>query len=619
MAVPIAVNEPLVRRLNSHPIVLLVVWSVAVSVLSTIAYWNWHAHDEGLLAHTAERVLGGELPHLGVDAAYTGGLEFLNALAFKLLGIKLTSLRLVALGLSSLWLLAVYACLARALSPVWAGATTLLVFAWSLPVYFTALPSWYVTFCGTFATLGALRYLDTGHRRWLFLAGVAGGVAILLKVVGLFVLVAVGLFVVRVEQDAAASSERPRSRWTTALYLLGAAGITLGLFSLVRTRLGVMDLVLFIVPGAALAIAVAHAEVQHGRGALGYRLGQLWRSLGPVLLGAAVPVGLFLVPYVSAHAVDALVRGVFVLPQRRLTFATVPLPPAWTLVAALPAALLLVWPKGLDRLAPRRVFLALAGLLTAVVLLGWHTTVYQAVWLGLRPLLPLACVAVAVRAGPRGAPEQALFLLASMAAFLGLLQFPFSIGVYFCYASPPLWMALAALAVRAGPSQRAALGAVALFFLAFGALWVAPGQMHLVGKRFERPPELALLDLPRGGLEVHRGEAAGYMKLVRRIQALTPAGSAIYAAPDCPQVYFLSDRRNPTATMYDFFDEDFGGDPAVRRGRILQTLEQADIKLVVLNEVAEFSGPVERSLRQALEERYPSAERHGPFTLRWRP
>ncbi|MFM7925398.1 MAG: hypothetical protein ACKPJJ_34675, partial [Planctomycetaceae bacterium] len=47
-----------------------------------------------------------------------------------------------------------------------------------------------------------------------------------------------------------------------------------------------------------------------------------------------------------------------------------------------------------------------------------------------------------------------------------------------------------------------------------------------------------------------------YQRLITKIQTDTAPEEAILAGPDCPEVYFLSGRRNPTRVFYDFFQPD---------------------------------------------------------------
>ena len=53
----------------------------------------WWPPDEGQYAHTAERILHGEILNSDVQEIHTGYLNFLHAAAFALAGEKLVSLR----------------------------------------------------------------------------------------------------------------------------------------------------------------------------------------------------------------------------------------------------------------------------------------------------------------------------------------------------------------------------------------------------------------------------------------------------------------------------------------------------------------------------------------------
>ena len=91
---------------------------------------GWVSHDEGTLAQTAERVLHGELPHTDFDDVYTGGLAYLNALAFRLFGPTLASLRYMLMIFSLAWTAAMYYCASRFLASLGAVLATLLAIAW---------------------------------------------------------------------------------------------------------------------------------------------------------------------------------------------------------------------------------------------------------------------------------------------------------------------------------------------------------------------------------------------------------------------------------------------------------------------------------------------------------
>ena len=72
--------------------------------------------------------------------------------------------------------------------------------------------------------------------------------------------------------------------------------------------------------------------------------------------------------------------------------------------------------------------------------------------------------------------------------------------------------------------------------------------------------------------------------------------------------------RNPTRTMFDFFD-----DPDGRTDRILRVIAAHQITAIAINHWAAFSGPPDPRLLAALAERYPDSANVGRYTLRWRP
>ena len=84
-------------------VTLLIVWVISAAYVGIQIDSGWVPDDEGTLAQSAERVLAGELPHRDFDEVYTGGLSYLNVLAFQVLGVNLLSLRLVLLVFFLAW------------------------------------------------------------------------------------------------------------------------------------------------------------------------------------------------------------------------------------------------------------------------------------------------------------------------------------------------------------------------------------------------------------------------------------------------------------------------------------------------------------------------------------
>lgn len=95
-------------RAKGRSLVLLLVWLVSLAYMASHLKEGWNPYDEGTLAQSAERVLNGELPHRDFDEMYTGGLSFLNALAFRELGTNLATMRVVLFMTFLLWVPAVF-------------------------------------------------------------------------------------------------------------------------------------------------------------------------------------------------------------------------------------------------------------------------------------------------------------------------------------------------------------------------------------------------------------------------------------------------------------------------------------------------------------------------------
>src|SRR5713101_6013347 len=160
---------------------------------------GWVAADDGTLSQSALRVMQGQLPHRDFGEIYTGGLSFIHALAFRAFGVNLMSLRICVFLFFLAWLPAVYYVALRFTSAIAAGAITLLAVAWSYPNYPAAMPSWYNLFFATFGAAALLRYLEVRTRRWLVVAGVCGGLSILMKVIGAYYIAGVLLFLAFLE------------------------------------------------------------------------------------------------------------------------------------------------------------------------------------------------------------------------------------------------------------------------------------------------------------------------------------------------------------------------------------------------------------------------------------
>lgn len=612
-------------RWHRHPwMALLLVWAICGIYSATLLKRGWVPHDEGTIGQSAMRVLEGQLPHRDFDDVYSGGLSYLNAAAFRMFGENLAAPRIVLFLFFLGWNPAVYFIASRFASPFAAAAVTLLAAAWSIPNYSGALPSWYNLFFATFGTAALLRYLDTNAARWLFLAGLCGGSSFLFKVSGLYFIAAALLFLVFLEQDIHPSAPQLRKQTLYSILVIGGlVAFLFALFAMVRPELSTVTVVEFVLPGTALALLCISRELQGGRIEASKRFFTFGRMLLPFLAGAALPVLIFLVPYIRSGSVSSFMNGVFILPARRFDFAARRPPgfgPGRLLATVALLTLLVASYRSRGRSWILRLTVA-AGLVAVFVTARTHPGVFAAAWAPLALLVPLAVLAGVLLLGntaftasiPLRRRQQTMLLL-SVVAVCSLIQLPFAAGIYFCYVAPLVPLALLALFSTVERPSRFLLGAVLAFYLAFVVFRVTPGFIYVMGNYYQPNPQTVRLNVPRGGgLRVEPWEAEQYDRLIPVVEEHAGSGQFIYAAPDCPEVYFLSGKQNPTRTLFDFLDE-----PTGRSERVLHAIESHQVRVVAILTRPGFSPPLSADLVNALRERFPDSTKIGRFEVRWR-
>jgi hypothetical protein len=592
----------------------------ATAIVSTsICYGLWYlpvgwiSYDEGQLGHTAERILEGELPHRDFDEPYTGGLGLMNAFAFKLLGIRVESLRWCLLPFFFAFSWTCYGIARRVVSPVYAAVATSLCVFFSLPMYPAGMPSWYNLFFATYGVLALLRHIETRRVRWLVLAGFFGGCSVLIKITGLYFVAAGLLFLVFREQNqscTAVSGGRGFS-WLSTLFLI-AFGFLVVLF--VPGSNPVMAAVHFGLPLVGLAATLVWNEWAFPHGRFEIRLRRLCRLVVPFLLGATAAVGPFVAFYIVYGAGVDLWRGLFVTPTSRLQFATWPLPGINWFIMGLPlAALFVAGFRRRIRLRPMHWAMFYGSLILLFVGACTRERAFFAVFQSLRNQIPvvigcvLALIILAtIRRDLSRLRRERLMVVGAVAAMIGLVQFPYAFGIYFFYAAPMAVLAALYLIAYQPSAPKLMHMSVAVFFLVFAMLLhhSAPSQLAY-DPRLERDE----LRLARCGLMVNKADAELFNELIPDVQRRSSNGSFIYAAPDCPEIYFLSGRKNPTRKLYDFFERaNEGGNRD-----LLALLGRRQVKVVVINESPGFSPPLDADFVSEIEREFRHQAVYGEY------
>jgi hypothetical protein len=615
------------RCTNRRPWILpLAVWLLAAVYVGARLGHHWVPLDEGELGHAADRVLRGELPHRDFDDIWTGGLAEIHAALFRVVGASLLAMRLLLFAVFLAWVPAIFALARRVAPPTAAAVATALAVVWSLPNYVAAMPSWYVLFLATFGTLALCRFMETGARRWLIAAGAAGGAAITLKVIGLYFVAAAGLVLLYLEQESSGHPEsaghpEPSASRGARVYSVLITGVLLAfvvgvdrLASQVPSIDGAPRLQ-FVLPAALVAICLLRREWQRRPTCgFGVRLRALATLAWPVFVGVAVPLAIFLVPYVRTHAVSALLTGVLVDPQRRFRYAAVAPPGFDTILPAL-AWLAILVPLEIRR--PRIAGAVFTLLLVALLILAWWGGApYAAIWsaIGHAPwCIAAAGVLTVWRAGVEPRARAMLFLLVAVTAMCGLVRIPYAETAYTFYFAPLEILTVLAI-VRLRPEGAGPFVApVAAFLVVLGVGLVNPWRFTAEGDRL-RPPLEVPFAVARTGLTVPIRDAAAYETVVRLVATHVPAGAALYAGPDCPEIFFLTQRRNPTPTILDFLD-----DPARHDAIVLGAIADPTVGGAVIYRTPHQSPPIDSVVARAVRTRFPDSAVAGPFTVRWAP
>ena len=597
------------------------IWLIAATTAIAVAYLAWHLdrgwipHDDGSLALSAERVLHGELPHRDFDEIYTGGLAWFDAIAFRLFGTTLMSLRWEMLAVFAAWIPALFYVARRFMPPLGAAGMAIVAVAWSVPNYPVPMPSWYNLFLATFGLAALLRHVEDPRARWLFVAGLCGGLSFLVKSIGLYYVAGAGLFLIlrANRMVSAASTQAPRAIAYPAFATAALASLAVALALLVHRDAGASEVFQHVVPGAALAAWLIREEWLARGSSDRQRFAALARIALPFAAGFAVPVALYLVPYAASGGMGAFLHGVFIAPASRLGFATFPMPPLWTAVAVLPVALIAIGARGREK---ARIELAVLAIAAAAIVFasGVYEGLYRFSWWSMRNLLPFVALGTVWSLRPAAARDdgdQRLVGVVAVATMCSLVQFPFGVDLYFCYVAPLVIFAASALAIRLR-SPPVVLAIVLAFYAAFALARLNTASIYYLGVRYAPYPEVQPLQAARaGGIRVEERHA--YVDRTVALLREHGRGRYIWASPDSPHLYFLAGFSNPTRSMFEFFDETPMDDAAV-----LRMLEEHGVTAIALNSSPQFSPAIRESLYRRLVERYPRSADVNPYQVRWR-
>jgi hypothetical protein len=550
-----------------------------------VAPFYFRPDDDGLMIFDALLVRAGGRPYHDFFVHDSPFINYWHALLLGLGGDDMLTLRYGLVPFKVLLLPAIYL-LARPIAgrPAAVCAALMVLMADSGVNFGMPHPGWYAMALGFLGLLAVRAWLSTDRGAWLVGAGLALGLAVIVKQnLGLFLLAGCGLFLLEpIERAAPASGfvfrrgAESRGRWfaRAGAWLLVLAG----LLGMLRDQIHPDVLVLLWLPLLALAgISLWPGPPARNDPAV------LWTALRRVALlaaGAVPVVVLWLLVLGTISGFDQLLPGLVLVPSvlPRVMFFPYKLPPPefWQVVGFVLSTPLVCW--GLLRLLPGRAWLAVLGAVAWVggllLLWGGADFVWQGgiftwyyvppalVWLGL--LLP-APPDGAADAAPAGQGRERLYrdFLLYGAAF-GMLQlYPLMDRVHGAWSYPftlPLlapvleraWGWLRRGLVRAGIDGRVARRALAVSLLALPLFWgwfIAGWRLSLW---WDVPASLAAgrpvasdwqtLDLPHASVAVPADAAAMFRGVCDLIDQKTRPDQPIFAFPNEQAFYVMCER-----------------------------------------------------------------------------
>ncbi|HET9399475.1 MAG TPA: hypothetical protein VFO34_00865 [Candidatus Acidoferrales bacterium] len=589
-------------------------------------YRGWVPHDEGCLTESALRVMHGQLPHRDYIEIYTGGLAYLDALAFRLLGLRFVSMRIVLFAFFLLWVIAVYWIATNMVSEWIAASVTFFAVLWSLPNYSAAMPSWYNLFFATFGIAALFQFIRARSKKWLFIAGSCAGLSFLIKIAGLYFLAAVLLYCMYHEQEMAAAQNAEPSKHRGAAYTIFVIA-SLVIFTAIVFRMifpGAYsgEYLHFLLPVTGICAYLMHRELLVSGEKPSIRFRRLAGFLTPAVAGFFIPVGTFLIPYLRSHSVHSLLNGLFVLPYLRVASASIHALP----LLALPFAFIVSGPLALAFIetGPMRSILSFAGILIVGMLVAFsfsNVLAYRLVWNTIAWTIPILALFALSRlwkasnAPPESAAAQErLFMVTCAAVMCGLIQFPFAVPTYFCYVSPIAILGVVALTVTITNEPRFFLAATMILYTIFGVLAFTPGFLEHMGTQYVPDRNTASVDAPIArGLRVYPESAATY----NRIEALIrehATGGMILAGPDSPQFYVMSGFTNPMESPFEFFE------PLNSFESTIQALVKSGrLRMIIIADRPQFSRQYIFAIRAAVDASFVGHEFVEHYDVYWRP
>lgn len=497
----------------------------------------WWPPDEGVYAHTAERMLHGEVLNKDVEEIHTGYIHFIHVTSFAAFGTKLVSMRypLVIAGfLQSVLMFLIFSrrnLIVAVLAAV--CATTFGVIQFLNPQ-----PSWY---CLLFVTAIAFCLTRLPDRKWTIPAVgfLVGLIFFFRQITGVFAAMGVLTYLIAEKREEAAGRKALLGR---ALLILMLAGTVVYLLSASNFSGWIL---IGIWPVFVLAETIIGAKTTNKTTL------EVVVKLGAGFVASAVPILIYHLSNGSLTTFfdDTVLRALDIQQLAYLKMANYLVQQGY---------------------AARTMF----------QLKSFQEVVNGIFWLVL-PLTTVIAGALTVRAFARSRSAAEVGPLPILAVFYALVALFQQIPIYFFYMLPLTTGAIFWLWLSAKKRSLLSLGGIALALSAIAIYYQAgqPVTRSLAGIiRGDRVALVPATTIERAGLWVEPESLRTYTRLISVIQANSQPNETIFVLPYNPELYFLAERRNP----FRFWNTAVGIRPGAEEQRVMNVLRNTPPRLIVI-------------------------------------
>lgn len=531
----------------------------------------WWPPDEGVYAHTAERILNGEVLNKDVEEIHTGYTHFIHVASFAAFGTRLVSMRypLIAAGfLQSLLMFLIFAPRNLMVAVTAAVCAT----AFGVIQFLNPQPSWY---CLLFMT--AIAFVLTQMRGWKWTIQLVGFLVGLIfffrQITGVFAAMGV-LFYLLTERNEERSGERTWvARGLIGLMLAGTV------VYLLKASNGSGWILIGIWPVLLLGESVLRPAKTPNRTSI-----EIVAKLAIGFVVSALPILVYHLAHRSLNTFfdDTVLRAFDIqqLPYLRLADFLV-----------------------------QQVYAAGA----LVQFSSFHVVVNGFFWFVL-PLSTVVAGALAVKRFAKSRSSVDVGPLPVLAVFYALVALFQQIPIYFFYMLPMTIGALFWLFLNAKKRAVLIFATIALAFSAIAIYYQAgqPVTRTLAGiLRGDRVALVPATSIKRAGLRIEPESLKTYTALIATIQLHSQPDEAIFVLPYNPELYFLAERRNP----FRFWNTAVGIRPGREEQQVMDLLHTTPPRVVVIAPRDRNNTPISQTIIAYVRANYSLVETIGSFEV----